>query len=101
MPIEDTAAKIAANEVSREKYWNELSADEKVERMRQVVHSMQYQLEYANEQLHKMRGHLYKHYHDANGKLVAPINEHDSIIGGGGLVGSSLRSNKNPNEVYF
>jgi hypothetical protein len=89
-------------EPSREKYWSELTSDERVERLRQVIKSLQYRHDYTNEDMIKMQNHFYKHQHDAKGALIAPLTQYDGGLGGSlmGQVGVPTKGG-NPNEVYF
>lgn len=53
----------------RQKYWNELTADEKIERLRDVVRNLSAENVLLREQNHKLNQHEHM-----NGILVMPIN---------------------------
>lgn len=76
---------------SQEKMWVDLNADEKIERLRSVIKSMQEHLDWFNEELNRkasseilkdfnnLYGRLNKmegHKHDAKGNVVSSQNEY-------------------------
>lgn len=61
----------------REKYWDEMTSDEKIERLaRELAY-----LGDANQRLHEQMWAMERHEHGSAGKLVVPL--HDSRIGDG------------------
>ncbi len=75
---------------SREKFWKELSIEEKIERMRNAVKGIDANLSATRTVLRKIE----KHSHQDN-KLVIPFEDDHC----GGMVGR-IRGDK-PDEVYF
>ncbi len=87
---------------SREKYWSELNDSEKMERMRSIIHSLQYSIERVEKENYRLRKHFYKHQHDqvtqiVLGALDAYDNGDCSLTPRGRRIGDG----NNPNEVYF
>ena len=83
---------------SREKYWKELKADEKVERMRTVVK----RLEERIENLKQSEALLMRHSHTEDGSVV--VVNHLGNRYGGEEVSNYPHNNRpgmNPDEVYF
>lgn len=58
---------------SRDKYWKELTVEEKVERMRINVKSMQHEVRTLQDDVET----IFKHAHDKDGKLVIIMNKED------------------------
>ena len=89
-----------SNQVSTPKMWKDLTADEKVERMRQEIKNFGNQLGNIQATLHQIRNDFAKHEH-SNGKIMTP---HEAF-GSSGLVGSA-KALYNPKaeaegNVYF
>ena len=76
---------------SREKYWSELTTEEKVERMRNEVQSLQTQIARHG----KMINHFFNHLHQ-DGKITIPIERHDGKESEG-----RIRRGLNKDDVYF
>jgi len=55
---------------SREKYWSELDADEKIERVRRVSKALDKKLGRAIDLLHRTETNFVKHEHGLNGVVV-------------------------------
>lgn len=83
----------ALNGASREKNWNELTSDEKLERMRQIIKSLSRQLGEAQASINHQRECLCQHSHSDKG-IVVPWNEYPNHNASLGV--ASLR-----NEDYF
>lgn len=75
--------------VGREKYWGELDPNQKVERMRGEVKSLQYRIRSLEEIIHQLQ----RHYHEANGDVVAPIGRFGYL--------TEAYAPSNPEEVWF
>lgn len=75
----------------REKYWGELNADEKIERMRHVVHLLQDEVERLEKRNYRLENGFRNHSH-VNDKLMIPLRVND---GEGEYDGDSRY------EVYF
>lgn len=60
------------NTLSREKYWGELSVEEKVERIRTVVKQMQYHHNLINEQV-DMLEHKFENHQHQDKEVVMPL----------------------------
>ena len=78
-------------EAKREKYWKELTADEKVDRMRIVVKDLEKQLSWAQQTIEKLN----RHVHSAN-----EIYFRESRMMGEVEVGD-LRRKPMDDDVYF
>ena len=81
------------------KYWKELTADEKIERLREELKNTQRQLRNSVQLSDKLLHIVYEHKH-VNDMLMLPATRHNQY----GLVGedSCLKSSSaNPDEVYF
>ena len=82
----------------REKYWKELSTEEKIERMRQILKIAQRTSESIDTKVDKLNGEFDIHQHH-DGKIMLPrqndsfrrIGAHDRIV----------TNPTNPDEVYF
>lgn len=85
----------------REKYWSELTETERVERLRQVIKTMQYTIEYVQSENIKLRNHFYKHFHNADGKLMGPINEYDGSTLSNSCGLARIGGSSNPDETYI
>ena len=84
---------------SREKYWKELSIEEKIERMRQQVKLTQYQETDTRETVMRLAENFSRHEHGERGITVAldvaasrPMME---------IKGRRTGRPVNPDEVYF
>lgn len=75
---------------ARPSYWKELSIEDKIERMRDVVKGIQNQ----NDRLERRIRELSVHDHK-DGKLIVPFDEY------GRGSGTILSRQQNPDEVYF
>lgn len=64
-------------EPSREKYWNELTPDEKLERMRMMVRSAISNIGELEAMLSKVRKAFLHHTHDAIGRIHVPLEAED------------------------
>lgn len=80
---------------SREKYWKELSIEEKQERLREVVKTQEHKIKELNELLFAISVQFNAHIH-VDGKLFMPINTRTDMMG---LI--TNRSHSNKDEVYF
>lgn len=79
---------------SREKYWNELNAHERVSRMRGIVKTQGSKIKELGQQIDK----LMKHSH-SNGEITIPLNADN-----GATIGLEFRRVSTPEEdekVYF
>lgn len=63
---------IQKNLPCREKYWDELTDTQKIERMRSIVKSMQYQLQTAVATIDKLTNHQ---HNMQNGEIVVPLKD--------------------------
>ena len=57
---------------SREKYWSEVTIEEKIERTRREVKSLQSQINFVSRKVDQ----LLEHFH-AEGKIIIPLNRYD------------------------
>ena len=74
----------------RERYWEECSFDEKIERMRQVIKVLQRQV----DGLATMTAKLALHQHGKDGRLVIGLLDGSCELG-------QFRVNDDNKEVYF
>ena len=84
------------NETTRMKYWKELDADEKVERMREQVKRLEMRIENMGRLIDKLTSHR----HGEDGQLHVLFNPFESGYGGSPsrLLPSVPRED---DEVYF
>lgn len=102
MPTTTDANKEATTEqsglglASRQKYWSEITADEKIERLRDLCKSVVRQ----NDSLRRELAKIKRHTHDESGKAVTvkPLSEDYDEYGSSQLVGMK---SMNPDEVYI
>ena len=83
-------------QAQREKYWVELTADEKIERMRGEVKKLKNSINSINNNFYKLKNLFLEHKH-LDGEVVNKSeirNDYDESTG------SSL-INKNQDQVYF
>lgn len=81
---------------SREKYWLELNAEEKVERMRQEVKRSQYRVEQLESKVYTLERLVRSHIH-TDGRLYLPAEMGDSP----NMSISGKRRFIKPEEEYF
>jgi hypothetical protein len=62
---------------SREKFWTELTIEEKLERSRQIIKTLSNHLAQAQSDVHHLREGLRQHTHSEKG-IVVPWNEYDN-----------------------
>ncbi len=60
--------------VSREKYWKELTADEKIERLRYEVRRLQNECDDLRGKLYKTNIIAEQHTHDEFGRILVPAS---------------------------
>lgn len=89
-------SKLQGLQTSIEKYWVELTADEKIERMRNEVKSLKNKLNATNNNLFKVKELFLKHKH-LDGEVVnkSDMRSDYDEIASGALI------NKNQDQVYF
>ena len=82
----------------REKYWDELNPKEKIERMRNIIHRLQKQLENANQTIRLLE----RHSHNKEGETVV-VSRLSNRGNGEEITQGYLGQRKpmNPDEVYF
>ena len=88
---------------SREKFWKELSIEEKIERMRQQIKMTQYQETDTRETVMRLSENFNGHTH-ADGKICVNLNvayAHPMQEVSRGYRGGMLGKSENPDEVYF
>lgn len=96
-------AKAATDQLSkmsgREKYWSELTADEKIERMRQQVKHIQGRCAECTKKLRNAQSLFQYHQHGPDGAILVSLNaeriEFETDYGG------LEKRSENPDEVYF
>lgn len=85
------------------RYWKDLTIEEKVERTREMVRSIQADHWKLSSQISELNGKLANHDHK-DGKVVVPMNPHSASLGGG-LMGASKTpygaEKEAKGEVYF
>ena len=85
------------------KYWKDLTVEEKLERMREIIKTIQNDRQKESGQISELYSKLFNHDHK-DGKIVIPINLHNTFGGMAGLLASksSFRLEKEQKgEVYF
>lgn len=86
---------------SREKYWSEITSDEKIERMRTKIKYKDYLIEDMQKKLNRLEEFFYKHQHsDRTGKILVEPNQYDYLPSSS--LGSPLvNPYSKPDEVFF
>jgi hypothetical protein len=87
----------------RDKYWSELSIEEKIERTRQMVKSLRVevqQLYRLHDELHRLRSQFQSHRHqlDDGGKVVILLSQD---LDRGGYDNPAKPAETDPDKVYF
>lgn len=74
------------------KNWEYLTTDEKIERMREIIKSLQWENNRFREEIHELKQDFYHHYHamDDGQKLMCELKEYKNNIGG--LLGAETNS---------
>lgn len=96
-------------EMVRERYWDELEIEEKLERTRALVKSLTSMLDRQNREIYELKSFIWEHSHDASGEAVVKITKKERYrlenTPGGQLGGLSAVINaKTPmddGKVYF
>ena len=73
------------------KKWDEITTDEKIERLREIIKQLQNQLSRAQADIHYVRENFKKHSHTEK-EIVVPFNEYNNTLNGIGLMGQSTES---------
>lgn len=92
MPAEKCAC-----ENTREKYWNELSPGEQIERMRSIVKGLREQQEQTSLLLARIAEDFSRHQHKDGPPLITP----GFVDGGLNRLNRLLRSGRSETECYF
>lgn len=79
------------------KGWQEITSDEKIERLREIVKQLQSTISYQNNQLQNVTKSFEQHFHNGE-KIVVPFDRYAS--NSYGLVGDTL-SPKSSIKAYF
>ncbi len=96
MEIEGTQP-MNQTEASRERYWGELNAEERVERMRRIVQEQQRSISFLRAKVNQLEFRIGNHGH-LDGTVVGPLFSGGF---GGDLDYSPLLPERNSDEVYF
>lgn len=90
---------ITNNMASREKYWSEITHEEKTERTRNQIKMLQNRIDDLENALQIIRKTFLNHSHSDN-NIVQKVNEFESHYGNTphGRIG---RLNANMDEIYF
>ena len=91
------------SKATREKYWSELTADEKIERMRQQVKHIQSRCSVCTKELKTVSRLFHDHQHAESGKILVSASVKENVLyeieyGEGRNITSTWVS---PDEVYF
>lgn len=81
----------------REKYWKELTVDEKLERMRWVVNTRFKMFSGQLRSIEERLAQLEQHQHNMLGEMVVPLNQPRIM----GLADERMDKPRNPDEVFF
>lgn len=81
----------------REKYWKELSIEEKIERLREVVKQRDYKIQELESEVLRLKADFPEHAHQ-DGKVMTPVSPRQFNLGQVGMaIGARLRKE----EEYF
>lgn len=89
-------SKLQGLQAQREKYWVELTADEKIERMRSEIKKLKNNINSMNSNFYKLKELFLEHKH-LDGEVVNKSNmrsDYDEMASGALI-------NKNQDQVYF
>lgn len=93
-------AGLQVNQASREKYWKELNADEKIERLRALLKSQVSENDKLRREIYRMKTHT----HNSEGKAVitTPLTEYygEELVRGSNQFGIAYPGAKE-DEVYI
>lgn len=81
------------------KMWKDLTADEKIERMREIVKHYEYLLSEASRKVNQLRTEFVNHNH-LDGKVVKPISEYNNETLGASKSMANPQDIENGN-IYF
>lgn len=76
--------------------WDALTADQKIERIREIIKNLQHSNYYWMDKAEKLERAFYDHQHLTDGKIIKIMNRNDGI---GGL--GSTTASLNAVENYF
>ena len=63
--------------------WSEITDDERIERMREMIKGMSRSAQHSNEKLYGVERVINKHQHGATGEVLIPAdNRYDNPLGG-------------------
>lgn len=96
--------KVAGSGIVENKYvppknWDVLTADEKIERMRQIIKDHSSSIAYANRRITQLESVIEKHQHDDKGGLLMPYDRYATR--GGVCELSACDSTPKSSGVYF
>jgi hypothetical protein len=86
-------------QIKREKYWQELTDTEKIERMREIVKRQESLLGSLLDRISRVKDILSTHSHDRDGRIMKILSYEDYEERGNRLMGG-LHTTLN-NEIYF
>lgn len=87
---------IGKNHIGAATPWIKLSAEEKMERMREIIHSLLSSENRLRQDIDQLKRDFKSHDH-LNGRVVSPLEERGIKMLGGSVVGTR----QNPEEAYF
>lgn len=95
-----------ATQENREKYWNEINADEKIERVRTLVKSLVNQNDDFRRRITQLENFIWEHTHSVSGETVVKITKQEryKLDHGYGLdkiAGAYGPSNNSNDNVYI
>lgn len=61
--------------LKRDKYWGELSIEEKIERLRTLCKALSYTLDVKNNELYDLKTFIWEHAHEENGEVVVKVKQ--------------------------
>jgi hypothetical protein len=97
--MDETAKSMVA---SREKWWSELTADEKIARLREIVRRQATMMREMDHRLHIVTNVNREHSHAPTGEAVIPIRTADNYWPRDtGEQISRRREGEGPDDVYF
>jgi len=90
----------------RDRYWDELGIEEKLERTRSLVKALTSMLDRQNREIYELKSFIWEHSHDASGEAVVKITKKEryrleNAPGGLATAMNAKTPSEDSGKVYF
>lgn len=88
----------------REKWWSELTIEDKISRLREIVRRQATMINELSDRLYRVERMIRDHYHAPSGEIVVPLHTADILYQTAGKEQNAIghrRDGENPDDVYF